>query len=120
MGGSRGGVTALRLPRSVTVGGTRYRVLRPKKILHGGVECYGLTDLEDCTISIVAGLSEEKAYKTYQHELFHCAWEAAQADHVVGLLDCRDIKQRGFAEEFLAGTVAPIYCAALDASKRER
>lgn len=62
-----------RLPRIVHGLGGPIRIVRQRRIVEGGDECWGLWNRERRTVSILRSIPHEHQWRTLFHELSHAA-----------------------------------------------
>ena len=71
------------LPRSVMGLGGPIAIVRSRRIVEVGDECWGLWDREKRRISILASIPREHQWRTYFHELGHAALTDSGVEELV-------------------------------------
>ena len=59
----------------VESGWRKFKIQLQDRITHQGVPCHGVTDFDDCTISLDPGMKSDLALEVVIHELFHILLE---------------------------------------------
>ena len=63
----------MKLPRSILIKGSNWKVRRRKHLDLDGQECYGLCDYSERTIWVQSGLDKELETLVFIHELIHAS-----------------------------------------------
>lgn len=102
-----------RLPKSVAVCSTQYKVVRKAKVVDGdGDQCLGICEPLKSCITVASGLSDEVAKQTLIHEISHACFEESGAKYILGkFIDNPDHLHE--AEELIVRTLVPSLVVAL-------
>ena len=60
----------------VESGWRKFKIQMQDRITHQGSPCYGVTDFDECTISLDPGMKSDLALEVIIHELFHILLES--------------------------------------------
>lgn len=60
----------------VESGWRKFKIQMQERITHQGSPCHGITDFDDCTISLDPGMKSDLALEVTIHELFHILLES--------------------------------------------